>query len=1226
MLIVKDKKIKGMIITFIIMLIPLLFNSFPRISQDNNINSIKDTSIKNEELNFSVPPTTYDWWNNSWNFRVPVSIEASGNQQDAPVELFINFTKYFKDLNIQNPELNTSTIRVIEYLSSSNYYEVESQFDLYLRSYNNQTNAIGDLIWILNGTTLNGQTRDFFVYFNNGTNLDLPEPNYDIIRIWHEGFEEYRSGDILRPTDGQDNYHPTFWEISNITSARGSSSLHIWGNCWKMSATGSITVNSDTRVTARMRFDDPGIVREISGIGFDNSPNDIPSEYDSYNIRGLQTWGIAGDYKFRNQYYATNTFFWYTFIPSTEITLSTFTHIVYIADDDPSPSPVTFLDLYWDDISIWNKPVQTTPNNSLQTTLGDIQPISYILKVSCKDEDMNPVPNALINITNDLSPSYDQDHETDENGEWIFEDIEKDAIYNITVNYTQNGLNNPKSAIVFYYENYPITQLTNQVSAYLNLSKFDFNIKDKDDDPIQYGFVLLKSGSETVGKTLLSDTGTGSITWINDTSYTYEVYFDYDFLPDNSIYRYPNLEIYSDNATTDNDVSTEITKIIFNVTDTTPEKLPFTMAKLRFYNSSDFDNEVEIIANVTVDINGIARFISFSDSYENWGNYTVDVYFGGSEQSFIANGTYPIIAGDGFEFILKSQDYASIEIDLNKDAWNSTITIIDYTSNFFWGEYGSIHFNFTKQDPIIPTPTKVTPDELYIQFFDQELTQYSEKINILSSEISTGVFNYTFTCNDFNLLGGTTYYFNIIGNYKNYLFNSIGYKPLILQAIGTDIEYYDYSLNPLTNKRISVIYREIVNITVDYFDINTGNTLPGALITYEWDYGSGILNNDPLHANLYYFGFDSTPTPNVAEYIIDITATLTNYSTIIDSIIIDVLPRPTSINGTTSLFQISPKIYVFDVVNYMFEYKDSLQDIRLGDLDIVSYNWFRLDENGNPLSGPGNQGNGDLASGANNIYILDFDTEFREIGEYSLFITMQKNNYEVRNAFISLTINKRPITMDLSATGLSGNRINVVQGRTINFSIVLTDETEGIQLLSGANITLRVEGKDYSVDEIPGSPGTYKLEFHTNNINAFFMPQTLTGQITVELENYEINITSLTIIVGMIEIFPGVPMFYFLLMLGSVVAIGGSLISYHFIQRARIPTFVKRIREMKKNIKGKKSISVSLLYPTKDKYIVKKLGENWEKIGLSLADIIDVKGKRSKRLPELKEKFKGGVD
>ncbi|MFX0105468.1 MAG: hypothetical protein ACFE75_08255, partial [Candidatus Hodarchaeota archaeon] len=250
MLISKSTKIKVIIILFIVAIIPLMYSMMSQISIENIINSDKKGLIKDDtSLKVSLPTPDYDWWNQSWTFRIPVEIKAVGSQQNAPVELFINFTKYFHDLNILDPILNTSTIRVIEYLSSSIYYEVESQFDPYSRSYDNQTNAIGDLIWILNGTTSHDQSRDFFIYFNNGSSSAIPQPNYDLIRLWHEGFEEYQTGDILSPLDGQDR-EPNLWEISSSTSARGASSLRIWGTCWKVSYTGNININSDTRVTA----------------------------------------------------------------------------------------------------------------------------------------------------------------------------------------------------------------------------------------------------------------------------------------------------------------------------------------------------------------------------------------------------------------------------------------------------------------------------------------------------------------------------------------------------------------------------------------------------------------------------------------------------------------------------------------------------------------------------------------------------------------------------------------------------------------------------------------------------------------------------------------------------------------------------------------------------------------------------------------------------------------
>ncbi|MHA2398414.1 MAG: hypothetical protein ACXADU_05945 [Promethearchaeota archaeon] len=1209
----KHTHMKSLVILLMLGIIPLMVNLTHESVTDDNYYEGNDPVI---DPQLSLPLSTYEWWNKSWEFRVPLEIQADGDQLNAPVELFFNFTKYFEDLNVANPILNTSSIRIIEHLSSSNYHEVESQFDPYTRSYDSSTNAIGDLIWVLNGTTTNNQIRDFYVYFNNGSNPLVQDPNYDVIRLWHEGFEEYQVGDILRPTDGQDRiYTPPRWEISNTTSARGSSSLHLWGNHWKASSTGVINIGPETVVTAKMRFDDPvPISREISGIGFQTGYTAIPATTNSYNIRGSQSWGSAGSYKFFNQYYAASEFFWYTFNVDSEISLSSFDHIFYIADADSWVDR----DLYWDDISIWAKSVQTTPNNSLITTFGDIEPIAFTLKITCKDEDGKPVENAHIYLSNDLTPSLNQNNITDENGEWTFTDIANNGFYNITINYTQNGLSNPETASVYSYENFPIVTLNSKLTAFLTLTEIEFNITDKDADPINHGFVILKNGSQDAGKSILSDSGSGSITWINDTSYDYEVYYDYETLMDNSNYRYPNILIHSDAVLLDDiDVQTEITKIIFNVTDDTAQEIPFTNAKLRFYNTSDYASESEIIANVSVDINGLAQFISFSNSSGTWGNYTVDIFFGGAEQSFIANGT-PISSPDGYEFILDSEDYVKIEIPLNKDEWNSTIAIIDYTPDLEWGNTGYIHFNFTKQDQSLPVPTLVTPDELYIQVFDEELTEYSTIVDILSSEISLGVFNFSFDSSDFNLIGGNLYYLNIIGNYKSYVFNDIGYKPITINAIETGIKYYNYSLSELSNKRASVIYAETVNIVVDFFNNDTMSSLPGASISYSWDYGSGDVIDDPIHPGLYYFEFDSTPAPNDAEYIIDIMAVLTNYSAITDSIIMRILPRPTSLNGTTSLFQFSPNVFVLDTVYYLFEYEDVLTSTNMGDLEVASYNWYRLDQDGNPLVGPGNEGSGTLIEDTNKRYMLDFNTETKEVGEYSIFITLQKSNYEVRNAFISLTISKRPITVDFMANGLPNNRINVVQGNPIDFRITLYDPTNGSQLLSDVNVTLTLGSIDYNMTEV--SNGVYEYSFSTSGIEAFISPVTLTGQITIQKENYEVNPTIITVVVEMTEIF-GFPMFYFLLIIGGVAAIVISLVGYRVVQQSRIPTFVKKMRKIKGAIKSKKSISDSMTYPSKEEFIVDKLKDRWDLIGLSLKDTLEKENKRiNKSYEELRKK------
>ena len=46
--------------------------------------------------------------------------------------------------------------------------------------------------------------------------------------------------------------------------------------------------------------------------------------------------------------------------------------------------------------------------------------------------------------------------------------------------------------------------------------------------------------------------------------------------------------------------------------------------------------------------------------------------------------------------------------------------------------------------------------------------------------------------------------------------------------------------------------------------------------------------------------------------------------------------------------------------------------------------------------------------------------------------------------------------------------------------------------------------------------------------------------------------------------------------IGAIIAVTAALIGSRIIRQARIPKFVKKAREMKKSIKGKKSISESL--------------------------------------------------
>ena len=108
-----------------------------------------------------------DWWDTSWHYRTPLNISSAGLERESwPIEFQINFTNEFLALG-DNVLFDTNSVRVIEYDSSGNIlYEINSAFE-YDITFDSEFNAVGDVIFILNGTTLASTTRNFYIYFDS---------------------------------------------------------------------------------------------------------------------------------------------------------------------------------------------------------------------------------------------------------------------------------------------------------------------------------------------------------------------------------------------------------------------------------------------------------------------------------------------------------------------------------------------------------------------------------------------------------------------------------------------------------------------------------------------------------------------------------------------------------------------------------------------------------------------------------------------------------------------------------------------------------------------------------------------------------------------------------------------------------------------------------------------------------------------------------------------------
>lgn len=379
-------------------------------------------------------------------------------------------------------------------------------------------------------------------------------------------------------------------------------------------------------------------------------------------------------------------------------------------------------------------------------------------------------------------------------------------------------------------------------------------------------------------------------------------------------------------------------------------------------------------------------------------------------------------------------------------------------------------------------------------------------------------------------------------------------------------------------------------------------------VTYLIREAPDVTGTVQYYENLkYYQQTIDTSLINAGEYTIRFTINKDHYNSDIKDLDLKVLERLTLINGRSGFYQQVSSIYVQRAINYAFTYIDRDLNENITILDEQSYIWEYYGEGSAVLS----SGSGNLVINAENQYILDFNTKIRPVGRYQLIITLDKQNYETKIGILSLTIEKREIDYDLGSM-FDGKQVSVVKGKTITIEIELTDPTRGDKALKGAKVVLKIGDKEFEFDE--EDDGVYKLKLDTEDYEAFFTSNTITGTIKISKANYTSEEVDITIVIQMEEIVEGVPTFYLLMVLGAIIAVVGSLATYRVIQLAKIPKFIKKARAMKKAIKGRGEIPDSALTSSKEEMILKQFGDDWKELGLSLGDTLGIKGKKGKTL------------
>jgi len=118
--------------------------------------------------------TNATWYNTSWHYRIRLDINSTTvARANWTIEIRMNFTD-----QLPSGTLDNNSIRVVEYNSTGSVLrEIASQFD-HDDDYSNATNAVGDLVFIMNGTTAANTKRIFYVYYDTFENGNKPAPAY----------------------------------------------------------------------------------------------------------------------------------------------------------------------------------------------------------------------------------------------------------------------------------------------------------------------------------------------------------------------------------------------------------------------------------------------------------------------------------------------------------------------------------------------------------------------------------------------------------------------------------------------------------------------------------------------------------------------------------------------------------------------------------------------------------------------------------------------------------------------------------------------------------------------------------------------------------------------------------------------------------------------------------------------------------------------------------------
>jgi hypothetical protein len=416
---------------------------------------------------------------------------------------------------------------------------------------------------------------------------------------------------------------------------------------------------------------------------------------------------------------------------------------------------------------------------------------------------------------------------------------------------------------------------------------------------------------------------------------------------------------------------------------------------------------------------------------------------------------------------------------------------ITYDNEVTWGNNITFSLNFTYTEDNGMTWNPVLDPNAYCNITISDLVFSTVFIKINMTALGTGIFFIAINSSRLSAGGSSEYYaVTIEGSCPDYPDPDPYFMLIAINAIPTKISAHDYStLEELTNETYTAYYNELINITIKYCINESGTPLNKAHITYQWLGLAPIdIFVDPVNKGFYTFTINTSDAQNTRSYNISIIATYENYTTQSDFIVtLIILDRKTTINGQSEILHINSKIFVQEKKLFVFIYQDAKNNNTIVNLSKATYIWQGYDESGMVI--PGRNGSGNLIQNVNKTYTLDFKTELKQIGDYSLIVTLNKSNFEPRFAIIFLEITPKP-------TLLNGTTLTLTISKEVEFMTAYNFTFEINNTLTLSRIGdldhvfyywyrtdsngMIIEGPSQNIDLIKDLNDLYILDFNTN--------------------------------------------------------------------------------------------------------------------------------------------------